>query len=625
LEGASVRGFFGDGLKEGVLGLKRGGSLKTIKDGVMSWAELNWKDGTPVYLLRQSGKRASDAIRRQLGLRGNGTRLEIRVHPDVRVPRHESLYEAISRHFSLRDILQNPARTVVLRRLNDRGRVLQEDTVSHRDPARDEAFEPITIEGLIPGYPGAKYTLTVFRATEPLSGSEAGAQREGGIVVQAHRAIVDIGFFGHENRPGTQYLFGRLRCDALYDRLRAGDVVVAKNRSGLNRQNDFVKALLKELASGLDPIVAAEAKRMEEAESQRVDPRSKQRLEELRRELNKIAQEELDEEGQETGDEEGTPDFRFSGRGYTLYRDEDRVIRAYLRQGAIDSPCVVCFSVVGDGLEVAPVQVTVEADEAVEGFVAIEAKLVGHDILDAGLVEAEVGTHKASATVSVRERDKVALLPFAFERQSYRIPISEWKEVRLRIHVPSAPLLPAQVTFDLDHDNLQLRPSTEIADSKDARDDWLTLRVQVRGDQIGSSDVLQAKLGSLVATCELRVVSTPEHDPDKRRGLIKDIKFDPRPNPPQRTYFSDGVITIFVNHPSLKRYLLKPADQARPASRVLTADLVMHAFCRHVAERTYLDNPFVHDSESAVQTVFQIYEQMLRKYGERIHLIMNPR
>lgn len=621
---ANVRGFFGDGLKEGVLGLQRGGTLQTIRDGLMSRAELVWIDRKPVYTERQLGVEVDPAIRQNLGLQGDGSRLEVYVASDVRLPRHEKLYETLTRHYALRGILQSETRTVRLRRLNDKGRVLQQDDLSYRDPVRDDAFESIDVEGTVAGYPDARYELAVWRSTEPLSGPEAGAQRQSGIIVEARRALVDIGFFGHENRSGTEYLYGRLVCPVLYDRLRSGDMVVAKNRSGLNRRNDFVIALLAELDKILKPVVAAEAERLRRVETQNVDPKSRKRIEELRRELNKIAQEELEEEGDEPGDEEGTPDFRFSGRGYTVYCGEERVVKALLRASVIAGPTTAEFSVAGEGLSVHPMKVAVSPQSAVEGLIVVEARVHGDKVLDAGLVEAAVESHKASATIVVKERDTTPPPTFAFVSQFYRVPVSEWKEVALRIHIPSAPLLPAQVTFDLDKGDLEVRPSTEIADPENARGEWLTLRVNVRGDQIGSADTLEARLGNLVATTNLRVVSKEEPDKPGRGGLIKDIKLDSRENPTQRTYFREGVITVFVNHPSLRRYLLKPDDQAKPAGRALLADLVMHAFCRHVAERTYLDSTFVNDPESAVQTVFSIYEQMLKKHGQRVHSIMNP-
>src|ERR1700730_18092968 len=65
--GFVVRGFFGDGLKEGVLGLKRGGVLRTIKNGHIAQPELVWDDQTPMYRLRQAPTPVTPAKRRELG------------------------------------------------------------------------------------------------------------------------------------------------------------------------------------------------------------------------------------------------------------------------------------------------------------------------------------------------------------------------------------------------------------------------------------------------------------------------------------------------------------------------------------------------------------------------------
>src|SRR5207245_11768515 len=126
-----------------------------------------------------------------------------------------------------------------------------------------------------------------------------------------------------------------LDCDALYERLKSGDVVVNKNRNGLNRTNMFVKALLDDVARLVSPIVEQEAERLKHDETRSLDPRSRKRLEELKQELNRIARAELQEDGDDEGDAEGSPILRFLRKGFYLYVNEPKTIRVLIQAAAL--------------------------------------------------------------------------------------------------------------------------------------------------------------------------------------------------------------------------------------------------------------------------------------------------
>jgi hypothetical protein len=116
---------------------------------------------------------------------------------------------------------------------------------------------------------------------------------------------------------------------------------------------------------------------------------------------------------------------------------------------------------------------------------------------------------------------------------------------------------------------------------------------------------------------------TPERDP--KGGLIKDIQFnESRENPPQRTVFRDGVITIYVNEPGIRRYLRDPEDRTRPLGRALTADLVLQAFCRQLASRKHESVFGGGDIGNSVDAVLHLCDKLMKTYGERIHAIVNP-
>src|SRR5207245_1910643 len=109
--------------------------------------------------------------------------------------------------------------------------------------------------------------ITVRRSARPLPPGTSRATRLGGLVVRSGRASHESTFAAHEGLPGTRYLYGQVRCDALEELQRAAlerprpQVVVKVDRSGLNENHPVVTALYAAIDRVLRPLVAEEERR----------------------------------------------------------------------------------------------------------------------------------------------------------------------------------------------------------------------------------------------------------------------------------------------------------------------------------------------------------------------------
>jgi histidine kinase/DNA gyrase B/HSP90-like ATPase len=621
-EGLSVRGFFGNGLKEGILGLSMGGDggeIVSVRDGLEIAATLRWKGKEPWYERADEPRKVSGHRRNELGLRGNGTRLTIALGPEIRVPRQETLVNALSLHFALRDIVQNPDRYLQVRRVGTRST----DSVSYRDPVEDPEFTPTRLTGRVPEFQGSEFSLEVRRAKEPLDAG-GGSHRIGGLLVQSKRALLDVTFFGHENRPGTEHLFGRVVCDGLYEQLKQGQMVVSGNRTGLNKENPFVRALGREVSQLLAPIVEAEAKRLREGGTSASDPESRRRTQQAVKELNQILRAELGEGGQQEG-EEGDKDLSFSSGSYKMWEREERVLRAFLRRDLWKEGEPVRFDVEGEGLSIRGDGVVLPDPAGNAARIPVEVRVEGAVPIESGVIRARYGALEASAKISVEPRMQVGL-DFGFDSESYRIVVGRWTQVKLQIRASLLQAGQQEVTFHTERGEVQVRPEVDTADAGAAHGEWVTLRVELHGDRVGSEDSLVATMGPYLASAQLKVVA--ERQPTETgAGTIKDIRFnDQKENPPQRFIFdeSTGDIIVFVNEPSIRRYLRSKDDRDGPVGRALAADLIVHAFCRYLASKKTELFYASGDLGDPVSTVLREYDKLVKQYGGKIHAVWNP-
>ncbi len=598
-----VRGMWGDGLKEALLGLGVGGTVHAVRAGAEVWASLSWgADLAPIYR-RPAMARGVDAARRQaLDLEGDGTVVEAQVAPHIAVPRHGSLVHQIGLHYALRDIVRSPARRVVVRRVSE-GRVLHEDRVTFADPVADPALE-VDERWPIPGFPGASFTLSLRRSEVALTGFEAGPSRLSGVLVQSRGALVDIGWFGHEHRVGAEHLFGRVGCDALTERLREGDLTLTRNRTGLNRDNAFARALIAAIEARSDRWLSAEARRHEGLPTAPA-PWLRSRMRGVVAELNRI----FASERRRIGRERVAGPFAFERMRYLLRLGESRDVHVRVAAGALPPGAVVSFSVDGEGIAlVGPTSVTFAPDGAPP---AARVRAVA---ASGGLIRATAAGHQTSARVRVHAPDVEAL---GFEEERLAVEVGRdtvallWSSAAL-----------AERSLEVSAESGGLRVISVQADAEPAGG-WLSSRVVIRGDQVGARDVLVARVGAQVTRLEVEVVARREHAGPG--GPVVDVVLDEQDDPPQRALFraSDGVVVLFVNERGVRRYLAEPDARATPLGRAMLAEMLLHAICEELALRHAAELQGAAATDP-VGMGLHLVDDLTHRYGDRVHAALNP-
>ena len=323
--GESVRGTHSRGAKD-IAALGRVVFESITADGSYHHSEI-----TPFleFVLHKSNI-ATPKIRRVIRIpRGSGTLVTIELDSTQRVPQHDKLREGISHLASLRGILADDRRKVILR---DRGQ------------AREHVLRTPRVEGgvrlketfKIPGYPDAAAKLVIYRAKKRFQREPHRRFRLGGILVQSKHAIHEATLFdtGLESDPHALWFYGKLTCTYIDELCKDFDdrferklpptdpnptyPLDPSRRSGMTRDHPFVVALFGEALKRLRPLVAEERER-EEHERTRVESAA------TRRRLNALERAALDfmrdfgEDEDAARDPDGRhPESHFMERGFAL-------------------------------------------------------------------------------------------------------------------------------------------------------------------------------------------------------------------------------------------------------------------------------------------------------------------
>lgn len=273
-QGCSVRGFYGRGLKEAILGLGSG-IVQSIKQGYYNECAL-YENG---FYARKEQRRASlfDYIDLGIPYARNGTRITITISKIKRLQTFGWFSYTLSNYIALRDIMQSQHRRIVL------SDGIRSEILSYKPPRGRLVLQKSGIP--VPGTEAA-IDLTVYLSDRPLS--QEGYTRDGGIVIRCRNVIHEATLFKFDCSPYATRLFGEVRCDYIDELMSRGELVVGDKRDGLDPHHSFTKALRKTVESQLESIVEQEMT-VAENEANLQGQELKRRLDVVLYEANRLA------------------------------------------------------------------------------------------------------------------------------------------------------------------------------------------------------------------------------------------------------------------------------------------------------------------------------------------------
>ncbi|MDQ7842088.1 MAG: hypothetical protein RDU83_13870 [bacterium] len=565
---------------------------------------------TPFFdFISHDTQEATPEVREALGIpKGTGTLVTIELDGTQRVPQHDKLNEQTRQLVSLRGILPDKRRKVVLRDLNH---------------GREDVLHALHIEGTerlketlqIPGYSGVTAKLIVCRARERFD-KEHQRFRLGGILIESRRAIHEATLFdsGLESNPHALWFYGRLVCPYIDDLCNRFDDRFERKlppeddnptyptdpsrRSGLAREHPFTQALFGEALKRLRPLVEEERVR-EEHERARIESQAtRKRLDALEKAALEFMRDFGEDEDVARDPEGSHPDSSFMERGYLLSPPFTQVVVGHSRQFWLTVRLETFPELeVGSTVQIQCLSPEVTADKTYcglephpsrEGVLQATWKVKALNPTPATGIRVRVGsiTDESIIEVLASEADKyshVKSLQFGKKRYSMR---TDQKRKAVRVFAPLE-LVSIPTSFDVAVDSRHFKVTGQAV--LVPRDD-----LGVAICELGLKCDGREASGSLTATLgrHLAVAHISAHVP---MGADLSIRLEDIDLTNQRYRWRQNVLEVAARHPSLKRYL-GSKDQKFPGQetkhfRVLLAEVVADAVCARLVSRNVQANP----------------------------------
>ena len=581
-------------------------------------------------------------VRRRLGIGdGTGTLVTIEIEPSHRIPKIDTLVPGIAQLVRLRDIVWQQKTTLVVRGLKKGG-----DRVVglHRPAGKRRVSKTFAV----PGYPGARAKLVIFRARKRFRSAKS-RFRLGGVLVKSRHAIHEATLFdrGLEWDPHAQWFFGRLTCEAIddlwneYDERQAhGEphprgnpvpILDPSRKTGLTPDHPFVEALYGRALAMLRPLVEEERTREERERARSVESRkTRKRLNALEKAANQFMEDFSDEEMSRDpkGREKGS---RFRIRGYSLSPQYAQVVReqsfkcwltvrseAFPEIGEGEPVTVECLT---DEIRAEATEVPLQPIEAQEGTLRAVWSVKAVEATPATGLEARVGPIKAESTIAVldSEAERYAHVDgLQFERRSYRIRGGSRRGIRLLAPVALARSAGRDFDLELSSDDFRVSGARKMVLSASLGVAVCKLTVALLDDEAAPAE-LTARLGEHEAKTELRAA------PAAGAGIV--IKLEDVDHGALRYRWNRNVLEIGARHPSLKRYL-GPKSEQYPGQdalhfRVLLAEVVAEALCARRLQGNIEANPRDFEGMSW-DDYYRHFARMMSEFLPKAHGLMAP-
>jgi hypothetical protein len=565
---------------------------------------------TPFFeFIPHDSQNVTPRIRTTLGIaEGTGTLVMIELDKTQQVPQHCNLRDQTQRLVSLRGILADSRRRVLLRDLSQ-----QREDALHAPHI--EGTERLREKLAVPGYPTATARLIISRAKKRFE-KERQRFRLGGILIESRRAIHEATLLDSalESDPHALWFCGRLVCHYIDDLCnRFDDRFEAKlppeednptypldpsRRSGLAREHPFVQALFRQALKHLRPLVEEERKREEHERAKIESHTTRRRLDALEKAALKFMRDFGEDEEPAREPDSPRPESRFMERGYSLSPPFTQMVVGHSRQFWLTVRQEAYPELeVGSTVQVQCLSPDISADRSYcglephptrDGVLRAIWKVKALNPTPATGIRVRVNSINDESAVEVlaREADKYTdVTALQFGKNRYRMRTDQ-KRKAVRILAP-VNLVPRPTTFEVEVDSRHFELSGQLV--LQPYDDLgiAICEVGVKCDGKEASGTLSARLGSQTASADIA-----SHVP---MGAGLSIKLEDFEQGNQRYVWKQNVLEIATRHPSLKRYLGDKEHgfpgQETKHFRLLLAEIVADAICARLVGRNAQANP----------------------------------
>jgi hypothetical protein len=620
-KGYRVRALFGQGLADVMFSQVRG-IVHSIKDTKYCYAKFKWrkKQEHGRLIERQVIDIPDDSTHATLEIRqqhhipppNNGTVAEFTFV--AHFPQEEKIVERLSNFYMLRLVNSDAKRIVRAIFTEPDGKVSAEHPIKYSFPTGELVGE-LNTSFVCEGFSRVQVVGKLYRFQSALTQSEAGDDREGGLLTYEGQSVFDLTLFGYDDNPYACQLFGTLELQGASKIIRAKlnqpepEEILTESRNGFDRKHPFYLQLRSTVDPWLKDIVDKERRRTESEtsvlsdETRKRHQRAFDKLNELYRELN--------DDVVTIGPPDAIPPrptggLQFERDSVTVTAMRKYAIRLFVDCTVIEPGETVCIE--SDNPDIRAIPPTIAVVKPAKGEVLARAIIV-------------TGSHPTNGKVSAKVRDRVAhinveVVPATeysptkaveFYPSDYRSQSGRRNGLDLYINPTEIPV-GSRIDLQCDNPNIALETTATIFSAADLQSNGIARTVfYYRGVGEGQKAIVQASVSGYTADASIQIVSKAE-PPKRPRGKFSGWDYQPLEVPFQTFYDSDtGKIIVNAVHPLNKSVFGASKAEAErrveklPHCQTALAELILEeclaatlfkAYRENKVDRRYEDDPF---------------------------------
>ncbi len=179
-------------------------------------------------------------------------------------------------------------------------------------------------------------------------------------------------------------------------------------------------------------------------------------------------------------------------------------------------------------------------------------------------------------------------------------------------------------------DNINIRPLSSIVklEKHNKFPEKLWYRYfKVIGSIEGTEGTLTVNLGKETAFAKVKVAPFKKRKKGKligrKGGFISEVIPNNLVDPPQRVAYKNGIITVYVNFPSVSKFIKNNFENVeKPEARLLLAELVGEAFCRELARKGLESGDYANVPGGEIDSFNIAVNELQKKYLYKIQEIL---
>ncbi|WAC05013.1 MAG: hypothetical protein OS112_11270 [Methanoregula sp.] len=624
----SIRGFFGRGLKDAAGGLDGIGEIYSVKDGKISIGKIDGQDKNSISYYPVETVETTIENLKKYHLDDGAKTFTMVSFPTTNkpVPNFSTFTERLTKCVPLRPLMAKG--NIKLIQI-EKGKVIKEQLLRYNFPKGVELLKEENNK--IPDE-NATYSIIICKSEEPLTQSEDGKFRQGGLLIMSGTSVHVATLLKFEGDPNASKFFGAVRCDHIDTLMRLDEHIVAPSRRDLDWDHPFMKKLKLEIENKLRPFIDIEREE-KERQSKGTSEEILKKNESMGRKLGQLYKEIIKDEGlsslegQDGSDDNGiiipSLGFGFIPSYYSLEPKKTQQLRLVVESPRrISDNQKISFESTRGSITIDRKQISInEGDHKPEkGIYILRIGVTGNKEGEEGEIIARTKDKRgfdatAKARVVVKKAD-VFTDALTFSQSEYKIKIEQTSKITLRINTEKIPKTTKKIKLSSNNPFILL-DKHELTISHDKG--IIESHIPIRGTRVGENGVVIAiveQFPDLKSEAKIKVVSkNPSAPPTGFK-----IEFHPEPTPIQRALCKGSEIYIFIKEPTVQKYFGENGEYQKSLSfAVLCADLITDAFCSKVTEEISERIPFLgEDKNTAMRSRLNKYKM---KYGPIIHSV----